>query len=60
MTQVETEQDRVGRAFVEILAYCCLGNVTSEATVLLGTRYLLGTSADLTDLFYSIFLYVLP
>lgn len=59
MTQVETEQDRVGRGFVQILASCFLDNVTSEATA--PVRYHVPPfRADLTDLFYSIFLCVLP
>lgn len=55
MTQVETEQDRVGRGFVQILASCFLDNVTSEETALI--RYQVSPfRADLTDRFYSVFL----
>lgn len=59
MTQVETEQDRMGRGFVHIFASCFLDNVTSEATA--PVRYQAPPfRADLTNLFYSIFLCVLP
>lgn len=57
MTQVETEQDRVGKGLVQILASCFL-DVTSEATA--PVRYQEPHfRADLTDLVYSIFLCVL-
>lgn len=58
MTQVETEQDRMRRGFVHILVSCFLDDATSEATALV--RYQASFKADLANLFYSIFLCVLP